>query len=451
MKDFRVINKTTLLRVFDSGPNIEEKFRLINDNLRSKIRGLRVVNVSIAPDLCEFKTGIDGNEPFYWIPVWVNFQRRVRKLKLLYSLEAESYFLYRVLMYIMIPIRIATVAVQLFRFGVYFFSICLRECPSLVQLNTTYDESAVICVVISRLLGIRTVVEFRSGIDKYWSLGYARGLLEPLKRTLIQNVVAMFAQTVTSLSSDWIGKLSKPVTKVGNVRDISFDIERKGKVLIECCDRKQIDQVISNLTSQTIFQIGKIENRKNQFLTLRTLKILLEQGLDVSVLLVGEYSEDEVRYERKIKRYIISSNLEGRIFQIFIKNKNQMQYLLEKLRECNGVAVLPSFEEGIPRVLFEVSGYKIPGVWSDLPGIRDVFSGYLWERLCNLNNPEELARKASGLLTDPIKYSTYGIDGYAAIQRYTVQRYNLFYESIYGNLEFKGKQNCLPKIFWRLK
>lgn len=82
------------------------------------------------------------------------------------------------------------------------------------------------------------------------------------------------------------------------------------------------------------------------------------------------------------------------------------------MKECH-IIVLPSYREGLPKVLLEAFASGRPVVTTDVPGCRDVVDHQQNGLIVPVNNPRALAQAIEILVVDPYKRNEMGINGRA--------------------------------------
>jgi len=78
--------------------------------------------------------------------------------------------------------------------------------------------------------------------------------------------------------------------------------------------------------------------------------------------------------------------------------------------QCS-IIVLPSWREGLPKVLVEAAACGRAVVTTDVPGCRDAIEPGVTGTLVELQNPESLADAIIELLDNPTMLDAYGVSG----------------------------------------
>ncbi len=179
--------------------------------------------------------------------------------------------------------------------------------------------------------------------------------------------------------------------------------------------------------------VGRLEKNKGVELLLKAIKLMAHDLSPlVKCLIVGEGSLKK-ELEQRTMSYELNNNV---FFHGFAKDSREISELLNKSK----ILVMPSYNEGGPRVVVEAMTCGVPvlatpvGIVPDLlknlPAGRQAAQGgeiISWE-------PEDIARKATGLLNDSEKYQKYSRSGQeiagqfekkAAIKNYADKLQNL--------------------------
>jgi glycosyltransferase involved in cell wall biosynthesis len=175
------------------------------------------------------------------------------------------------------------------------------------------------------------------------------------------------------------GMLSDP--RINKTKDIDYHIVNNGipisdPVTVDSINQ-QLDKEIVDFCSHgfNVGSIGRLSAEKGHRHLLSALKLLLLQGIDAKVIIIGEGRERE-----SLGRQATESGLKDRVLMPGYK-KNAKNYLA-----CFDAFVLPSLTEGLPITLLEAMKAGIPIVATKVGGI-----------------PEVLDNGACGLIIEPCK------------------------------------------------
>ncbi|MFC1839740.1 glycosyltransferase family 4 protein [Thermodesulfobacteriota bacterium] len=136
--------------------------------------------------------------------------------------------------------------------------------------------------------------------------------------------------------------------------------------------------------------VSKLWDGKGHKVLIKAFKELLKDLDKAKLLIVGEgYLEDELR--SCAEELGISDSV---VFTGFKSNVSEVM-------ACFDISVLPSFFEGMGRVLLEAMAMKIPVVASNVGGIPDLVKNNRNGILVTPGNVSELAKSMKKLLTNP--------------------------------------------------
>ncbi|MEA2015450.1 MAG: glycosyltransferase family 4 protein [Actinomycetota bacterium] len=146
-----------------------------------------------------------------------------------------------------------------------------------------------------------------------------------------------------------------------------------------------------------ILNIGNLTELKGQILLLEALNSGRIKNLDVKVLLLGDvYHKSELPYKKRIKRYILENNLEGKVFML-----GYTEDVRSYLKESDIIVHCPIREDAFPRVILEAFCFEKIVIATRIGGIpemvKDGYNGFL----CDVD---------AGKLADKISYVCSNID-----------------------------------------
>lgn len=117
-----------------------------------------------------------------------------------------------------------------------------------------------------------------------------------------------------------------------------------------------------------LIQVGKIEKRKNQKITIKALLKLINFGINAELTIVGDGKDIE-----KCKKLVNRKNLNEKIH---FTGKIMDRKLLKKLYSENDIFVLPSLRETFGMVYIEAISQNLPIIYSKNEGVDGYFEKY---------------------------------------------------------------------------
>jgi glycosyltransferase involved in cell wall biosynthesis len=130
---------------------------------------------------------------------------------------------------------------------------------------------------------------------------------------------------------------------------------------------------------------------KGALLLLKALVMVRKKGYGFKLTLIGNGT-----YKRECIAFVLKHKLQG-----VVRFLPQMSHSPEFFKEFTAadLFVLPSFHEGLPRVLLEAMARSIPCVAFDTGGIKEILNE---DGLVKKKNPEGLANKIVEVMADPL-------------------------------------------------
>lgn len=136
--------------------------------------------------------------------------------------------------------------------------------------------------------------------------------------------------------------------------------------------------------------VGRLGHEKGLFDLLRAFALLAARRPDATLRIVGA-GPDGAAAEALAAELGIAASVELCGFTADVR---------PYLRNA-AVLVLPSYSEGIPRVVMEAFAAGVPVVGTDIPGIREVVTDRVTGRLAPVRDPTRLAEVLEETLRDP--------------------------------------------------
>ncbi|MFC5604805.1 glycosyltransferase [Sporosarcina koreensis] len=184
------------------------------------------------------------------------------------------------------------------------------------------------------------------------------------------------------------------------------DVVLNESVAINYIDRKykyskeRVVKIINAGTMNTFY--------KGHETQLEALKHLIKKGYNVKLFFAGD-GKLRGHFERKVKKMSLEKNV---VFLGMISGSDQLQ------REFNkyDLFILPSYVEGMPRVLIEAMAVSLPCIASDVGGIPEILNA---KCLVKPRNPVMLADKIIEIITDDEKMENYSKENFLKSTEYS--------------------------------
>lgn len=205
--------------------------------------------------------------------------------------------------------------------------------------------------------------------------------------------------------------------------------EDKIKIIYQTCDNsfkiqysnyeKKIVQTKYNLPEKFILNVGTIEERKNAFTIVKSIK-----DINIDLIFIGK----QTKYSNKIKKYIFENNLTTKVH--FLKNVSQTDLAI--IYQLSTIFIYPSIFEGFGIPIIEALYSKTPvitnkyGVFNEVAGPNSIY--------INPFDYFELAEKINLILNNNEIAENMKTKGYEYVQKFNdLDIYNK-YQQIYSDL-----------------
>ena len=133
----------------------------------------------------------------------------------------------------------------------------------------------------------------------------------------------------------------------------------------------------------TIINVGRLVNQKNQIFLLKSFKILNKKNKKINLLLIGDGSK-----RKNLQNFIMQNKLNSNV-QILSGIKNSLPYIRN-----SDLYVSTSKYEGFPNVIIESLTLNVPVISTHYKsGLREILLGGKGGDLIRKNDPSELAKK----------------------------------------------------------
>jgi glycosyltransferase involved in cell wall biosynthesis len=242
--------------------------------------------------------------------------------------------------------------------------------PDLIYSNTIMNFGE---VFIARLLGIKIILHIHEGYN------FAKHFKYKLK-------ISCYCAKEIIVGSNYANHSLKKLTGfTGNVVYNGFKLGEPKKH-----DFKKQREVF------TLGVLGTINHNKGQLIALEALKLLIDKGLNVRLLLAGMSCDD--CYMNVLNDFINSNKLNSYVEILgFVSDSEDFLKSLDLL-------LVPSYDEVFPTVILEAFAVGLPVVGSRVGGIPEIIdhkkNSYLFKAGSSIN----LAKIINGLLKNKLEY-----------------------------------------------
>ena len=160
----------------------------------------------------------------------------------------------------------------------------------------------------------------------------------------------------------------------------------------------------------TFLMIGRVMKDKGVLEYIEASKLILKQYDNVKFCLLGECDSDS---HSSISYETICEWQSSGVIEYLGEVEDVRQHI-----SSSDVIVLPSYREGMPRVLLEASAMEKPIIGSDVPGcrhiVRDEYNGYL----CKVKDTTSLFQKMEKMISlSPKKRNQMGKNGRLVVEK----------------------------------
>ena len=262
--------------------------------------------------------------------------------------------------------------------GKIFLELVREFTKSNIRIIHTHKyKDTILAAPAAKLCGIRHVVRTVHGLREPFEglQAFKMSLYETIERMVHRYCI----ETLIGVSSQ-IERKCKEEDVVSSVTCIRNGIDLEGKPFPTDRWRTRRDLGIDPGTC-LIGTVGRLNPVKGIPHLLEAARILLRQGANVKVLVVGDGS---IRLDlmTQTRDMGISENI------VFLGHREDTEQLLQAM----DIFVLPSLSEGIPMALLEAMTSSLPVIVSRVGGIPEMVEDEISGLLVNPGDPENLAR-----------------------------------------------------------
>ena len=201
----------------------------------------------------------------------------------------------------------------------------------------------------------------------------------------VEKVLIRYTDVIITINDEdfkAMEKMKKKKSKLYLVHGAGVDIDANS--IIHISTEKKKDLLSVPKESHLITSIGFLNKNKNYSIVIKALA-LLKNETNIHYVICGEGKE-----KSRLQKLATKLGIGDRVHLLGYRTD-----VFEIIKSSDAV-VVPSFREGVPRVLLEAMNLGIPCIGSDTRGIRELI-GYEFSRfLCNPRSDQSFA--------DSIKY-----------------------------------------------
>ncbi len=285
--------------------------------------------------------------------------------------------------------------------SIYFLVRKLK--PDLLHLITI--KPVIYGGIVSKLLKIKGVVSAIPGLGYvYISGGFKSRVLRFLINYLYKISFSKKSLKIVFQNEDDMKKLKEA---------INF---KKGKSILikgSGVDLKEFKREPFPEGRPVVTMISRLQKDKgvNEFAT--AAKILKEKDIEADFWLVGETDSS---YPSPVSKKDLNEWEDEGLLKVFGYRKD-----INTLMKNSTIIVLPSYREGLPKVLLEAASCGRPVITTDVPGCRDAIIDGETGLLVPLKNSKKFAERIQFLLADKVLLEKMGKAG----RKYAEENFSL--------------------------
>lgn len=255
-----------------------------------------------------------------------------------------------------------------------------------VQLVHTHKyKDTILAAPAARICGVSHIVRTVHGLREPFEglKAFKMNLYEAVERTVHRYCVDSIIGVSSQIESKY-----KAEGRVSRVTCIRNGIDLEGKSVQTDRWRTRRDLGI-DIRTCLIGTVGRLTPVKGIPYLLEAARILLRQGANVKVLVVGDGS---------IRQDLMTQTHELGITEnvVFLGHREDTVELMQSM----DIFVLPSLSEGIPMALLEAMMSSLPVIASRVGGIPEVIEDNISGLLVNPEDPEHLAKMCRRVMED---------------------------------------------------
>lgn len=181
-------------------------------------------------------------------------------------------------------------------------------------------------------------------------------------------------------------KMKKDYTKLYLVHGAGVDVDLSSMENFSIKKKKELLSIPSS--SYLVTSIGFLNKNKNFSIVIKAIS-LLKNKMDIHYIICGEGNEKD-----RLQKLALNLGVDDKIHFLGYRTD-----VFEIIKSSN-LVVVPSFREGVPRVLLEAMNLGVPCIGSNTRGIRELIGEEFSEFLCNPRSAKDFANSIRFALTN---------------------------------------------------
>lgn len=197
-----------------------------------------------------------------------------------------------------------------------------------------------------------------------------------------------------------------------------IEILGKPKEMIVCGYPISLNEKLTekDYSKKIVVATGRFTDpRKNINMLFKAWNLIYQNHPDSILIIIGQIPESKKEMVRQNDSMFLAENITN--------NQKDLIY------ESSSLMLISSWQEGLGIVGLEALCNQIPIVSTNCGGVLDFCISSLTAEVIPINDHEEMAKKASDLLSDPDKLKTMGLSGLQLInENYSTEKIELIWE-----------------------
>lgn len=266
-------------------------------------------------------------------------------------------------------------------------------------------------------------VEFMMGADKFFEgnnkiNNFINSMIDSEAKKLVLKANGVSYVTERQL------QINYPCKAISNGTSKEFFTTNYSSIDLDCSfynyyPDKKVQQPIN------LVHVGFMDYfRKGQDIAIETARLLIDEGHNVRLNLIGD-GKERGTFEKLAKRLNIEDKV---IFHGNIVNKLDIRNILSN----SDVFIFPSHSEGLPRVIIEAMACSLPVVASNVDGIPELIDS---EFLVQDFNPESYMLKIKSIIESQERIEQIRNRNYNFSKKYSAKNLSLKRNEFYLNLK----------------